>query len=89
MIEEQYSVNIYFLVVAFDINLGVTSCSLLARGLFRSAVFLVMFMVEQQQPRVRLAMQTLVAPHLDYLNVQHISICVMINCQLWGHTGSS
>ena len=32
MIEEQYSVNIYFIVVAFDINLGVTSCSLLAAG---------------------------------------------------------
>ena len=31
MIEEQYSVNIYFLVV-FDINLDVTLCSLLAGG---------------------------------------------------------
>ncbi len=88
MIEEQYSVNIYFLVVVFDINLGVTSCSLLAGGVIRSVVFLVMFMVEQQQPRVCLAMRTLVAPHLDCLNVQYISICVMINCQ-WGHTGSS
>ncbi len=28
--KEQYSVNIYFIVVLFDINLGVTSCSLLA-----------------------------------------------------------
>ncbi len=35
MIEEQYSVNIYFIVVAFDINLSVTSCSLLAGGVFR------------------------------------------------------
>ncbi len=32
MIEDQYSVNIYFLVV-FDINLDVTLCSLLAAGL--------------------------------------------------------
>ncbi len=31
MIEDQYSVNIYFLVV-FDINLDDTLCSLLARG---------------------------------------------------------
>ncbi len=35
MIEEQYTVNIYFIVVAFDINLGVTSCSLLAGGVLR------------------------------------------------------
>ena len=35
--EEQYSVNIYFIVhvVAFDINLGATSCSLVAGGVFR------------------------------------------------------
>ena len=33
--EEQYSVNIYFIAVAFDINLGVISCSLLAGGVFR------------------------------------------------------
>ncbi len=35
VIEEQYSVNIYFIVVTFDINLGATSCSLLAGGVFR------------------------------------------------------
>ncbi len=34
MIEERYFVNIYFIVVVFDINLGVTSCSLLAGGVF-------------------------------------------------------
>ncbi len=34
MIEEQYSVNIYFIVVVFDINFGVTFCSLLAGGVF-------------------------------------------------------
>ncbi len=34
MIEEQHSVNIYFIVVALDINLGVTSCSLFAGGVF-------------------------------------------------------
>ncbi len=33
MIDEWYSVNIYFLVV-FDINLDVTLCSLLAGGVF-------------------------------------------------------
>ncbi len=33
MIEDQYSVNIYFLAV-FDINLDVTLCSLLAVGSF-------------------------------------------------------
>ena len=34
VIEDRYSVNIYFLVV-FDINLDVTLCSLLAGGVFR------------------------------------------------------
>ncbi len=34
MIEERYSVNIYFLVV-FEIDLDVTLCSLLAGGFFR------------------------------------------------------
>ena len=43
MIEDQYSVNIYFLVV-FDINLDVTLCSLLAAGFSAvPAVFLVKF----------------------------------------------
>ena len=42
MIEDQYSVNIYFLAV-FDINLDVTLCSLLAAGF--SAVPVV-FLVE-------------------------------------------
>ena len=34
MTEDQYSVNIYFLIV-FDINLDGTLCSLLAGGFFR------------------------------------------------------
>ncbi len=41
MIEDQYSVNLYFLVV-FDINLDVTLCSLLVAGFSAvPAVFLV------------------------------------------------
>ncbi len=45
MTEDQYSVNIYFLVV-FDINLDVTLCSLLAAGFSAvPAVFLVSFKV--------------------------------------------
>ncbi len=41
MIEDQYSVNLYFLVV-FDINLDVTLYSSLAAGFFAApAVFLV------------------------------------------------
>ncbi len=44
MIEDQYSVNLYFLVV-FDINLDVTLCSLLAAG-FGTAVFLFNLKVE-------------------------------------------
>ena len=37
MIEERYSVNIYFLVV-FDIHLDVTLCSLLAGGVSRCPI---------------------------------------------------
>ncbi len=53
MIEGQYSVNIYFIVVAFDINLGVTSCSLLAGGVFRCpSCFLVHINVRSLLPKL-------------------------------------
>ncbi len=46
LIEEQYSVNIYFIVVAFDVNLGAISCSLLAGGGFRCPSGLILFVIE-------------------------------------------
>ncbi len=55
MIEDQYSVNIYFLVV-FDINLDVTLCSLLAAGFSAvPVVFLVVFLFSdiRKMPKIR------------------------------------
>ena len=49
MIEDQYSVNIYFLVV-FDINLDLTLCSLLAAG---SSAVPAVFLVENLTCGVR------------------------------------